>query len=59
MNRTTQKACRAKWGDDTANWVGKKVRVRKVRQPVRGELKDVLFGEPIETILTQPENNSV
>jgi len=48
MNRTTQKACRAQWGDNTADWVGRCVKLKKILQPVRGEMIYVIFGQPCD-----------
>jgi len=46
MNKTTLKRLMGAWGNDTATWINKKVRIRKAKQNIRGVLKDVLYGEP-------------
>jgi hypothetical protein len=46
MNNRTYKKCIAAFGTDESGWKGKKILVIKVKQMVRDELKDVLYGEP-------------
>lgn len=48
MNRTTQKRLISAYGDDSANWVGKKVLIKMTEQNVRGEMRTVIWGYPIE-----------
>lgn len=48
MNKTTRKRLAAAYGDDSVNWVGRKVRVELLKQNVRGELKTVIYGHPVE-----------
>ncbi|HEX9196972.1 MAG TPA: hypothetical protein VF906_04175 [Candidatus Bathyarchaeia archaeon] len=46
LNNTSRKNLEKAFGtDDTAKWVGEKVRVSKQRQNVRGQLTDVLYLE--------------
>ena len=53
-NKTSLKALAKVFGDDADLWVGKKVKLAVARQNVRGEMKDVLYGEPFqETIPKQ------
>jgi hypothetical protein len=44
-NKTTLKALAKVYGDDTDLWQGKLVKLSKARMNIRGEMKDVLFGE--------------
>jgi hypothetical protein len=46
-NKTTLKALAKVYGDDTDQWEGKQVKLKKERQNVRGETKDVLYGEAV------------
>lgn len=48
MNKTTRKNLAAAYGDDSANWVNKQVRIEVIRQNVGGTMKDVLYGYPVE-----------
>lgn len=48
MNKTTRKRLAAAYGDDSREWIGKKVRVELLKQNVRGELKTVIYGHPVE-----------
>ena len=48
VNRTTLRRLAEAWGDETEHWVGKKVKVKLVEQNVRGELKKVIYGFPVE-----------
>lgn len=45
MNKTTQRALSEAWGDETEQWINKKVKVKVTEQSVRGEMKQVVFGE--------------
>ena len=45
-NKTTLKKLATTFGDETDNWTGKKIKLSKSRMNVRGENKEVLFGEP-------------
>ena len=46
-NKTSLKQIAAHFGDETDLWVSKKVKVTIARQNVRGEMKNVLYGEPV------------
>lgn len=48
MNKTTQKRMVDAHGDDSRNWIGKKIRIELTKQTVRGELKTVVYGRPVE-----------
>ncbi len=48
MNKTTRKRLIEAWGDDSANWVNKKVQIKMTMQNVRGEMRTVLWGYPVE-----------
>ena len=53
-NKTSIRALAKVFGDDLDSWVGKKVKVNISRQNVRGEMKDVLYGEPyVEAVIQQ------
>jgi len=47
-NKTSQGNLAKAYGDDTAGWVKKQVTIKIVPQNVRGEMKDVLYGFPVE-----------
>ncbi len=47
MNKTTRKNLAAAYGDDSANWVNKQVRIEVIRQNVGGTMKNVLYGYPV------------
>lgn len=48
VNTTTLKRLSQTWGDDSEQWVGKRVRLEVAKQIVRGEFRDVIYGYPIE-----------
>lgn len=45
-NPTTLKALGVAWGTETEGWVGKKAKLNKVKQSVKGKLVDVIYGVP-------------
>jgi len=45
-NKTTLKKLAAQFGDETDDWQGRKVKLTTARQNVRGEIKNVIYGEP-------------
>jgi len=47
MNRTTQRRCIEAWGNETKNWIGKRLRIELRVQNVRGVMKKVIYGFPI------------
>lgn len=47
-NKTSRDRFTAKWGEDSENWVNKQVKIEKNRENVRGEMRDVLYGWPVE-----------
>ncbi|MBO3810135.1 MAG: hypothetical protein FGF50_11165 [Candidatus Brockarchaeota archaeon] len=47
MNKTTRDRLKEAYGDDTENWVGKKVRIEVVGMVVRGTFRKVVFGHPV------------
>jgi len=55
MNKTTRKRLAAAYGDDSVNWIGKKVRTELLKQNVRGEVKTVIYGHPVEKPVTAEE----
>jgi hypothetical protein len=46
MNNTSYKKIFAVFGKNGKAWVGKKIKLVVVKQVVRGELKDTIYGEP-------------
>jgi hypothetical protein len=46
MNTTTWDRCVDSFGEDSALWKGKKVKIKKMPQVVRGENREVLLGVP-------------
>ncbi|MEM2351236.1 MAG: hypothetical protein QXT26_02395 [Thermoproteota archaeon] len=67
MNTTTQRRCAEAFGDETGNWVNKKVKIQLREQNVRGVMKTVVYGVPIREELqvfeskpeTPPEEETV
>ena len=47
-NATIRNHLKKCWGDDIANWVGKRATVDFVKKEVMGEIKDVAFLEPVD-----------
>ena len=47
-NKTTRTALSEVWGAETENWVGKKATVSVVKQNVGGNLKKVIYLEPVK-----------
>ena len=47
MNRTTQRRCIAAWGNETRNWIGKRLRIKLKEQNVKGVMKTVIYGFPL------------
>jgi len=52
MNNTTFDRCIDAFGASPSGWVGKKIRIEVLSQPVRGETKQVYYGHPV----TEAEN---
>jgi hypothetical protein len=46
-NKTTLHALAKAFGDDADLWISKKVKLNISRQNVRGEMVDVIYGEPV------------
>jgi len=53
MNKTTRKRLAKAYGDDSAKWVNREVRIEILKQNVRGEVKDVIYGHPVEGVSIQ------
>ncbi len=53
MNKTTQKRLIAAYGDESSQWVNKPVKLEILKQNVRGDMKNVLYGFPVEGEPTQ------
>lgn len=47
MNKTTQENLAKAYGDDTANWVGKKVRLETSVYNIRGQIRFGIIGFPV------------
>lgn len=45
-NKTSAKKLMDAWGNDTDNWVDKKIKFVLLSQNVRGTIRDVVYGEP-------------
>jgi hypothetical protein len=48
MNKTTRERLAQTYGDNTEDWINKSVRVQVLQQNVRGEVKSVIYGYPVE-----------
>lgn len=48
MNKTTRKRLAKAYGDDSAGWINRSVRLEILSQNVMGETKNVLYGHPVE-----------
>lgn len=48
MNRTSIRNISKEYGDDTKEWIGKQAVVTIVQQNVRGNLKDVIYLNPLQ-----------
>lgn len=59
MNRTTQRRCAEAWGDDTRDWVDKRVRIQLREQNVRGVMRTAIYGVPIKGELPSPKAEPV
>jgi hypothetical protein len=51
INRTSRKELAKAYGDDTKSWIKRQARISKIKQNVRGELKDVLYFHPTQSVL--------
>ena len=49
MNRTTCRRLASAYGDDSKDWIGRKVRVELLTQNVQGKMTTVIYGHPVET----------
>ncbi|MEM2447903.1 MAG: hypothetical protein QXT14_02995 [Candidatus Bathyarchaeia archaeon] len=49
MNKTTRDRLTQAWGDETKNWIGRRVRVELVNMNVRGTFRTVIFGYLVAT----------
>jgi hypothetical protein len=54
-NKTTLKKLAKAWGDETDSWLGKKVQLDIVQQNVRGEMRDVIYGTPLQVAKEQSQ----
>lgn len=50
MNKTTRGRLAIAYGDDSATWANRGIRVQVLGQNVRGEVKQVLYGYPVEGV---------
>lgn len=44
-NKTTLRKLAEAFGDETSEWLGKQVKLSKIKQNVRGKMVDVIYGE--------------
>ncbi|MCK4478434.1 hypothetical protein KAU88_07920 [Candidatus Bathyarchaeota archaeon] len=51
-NKTTLKKLATVFGDDTDGWLGKRVKLSILKQNVRGEMRNVVYGEAAVQPLT-------
>jgi hypothetical protein len=49
MNNTSYRSCKLVFGTRANEWVGKKVLLSVVKQMVRNQIKDTIYGEPADT----------
>jgi hypothetical protein len=49
-NKTTIAEFVKAWGRDYRNWVGKKFKVEIQKERVSGQLKEVIYGNPVEEV---------
>jgi hypothetical protein len=54
MNGTTWDHLLDAYGDDSALWKGKKIKMTIEKQTIRGESKDVMFGVPYKEDIQKP-----
>lgn len=47
-NKTSIRKLAKKFGRDSGNWIGKKIKLYRTEQNIRGEVKGVVNGEPLE-----------
>jgi len=47
LNKTTYNELWDSFGDESKNWLGKKVSISTENRKVRGEKKTIMFGEPV------------
>jgi len=47
MNKTTFKKCVEEWGDDSDTWANHELKLKVLAMVVRGDEKQVIFGEPL------------
>jgi hypothetical protein len=48
MNKTTRKRLAIDYGDDSAGWINRSVRIEVLSQNVMGKNKQVVYGHPVE-----------
>ncbi len=48
LNDTTSDRCREAWSSDGDLWTKKVLKIKKLKQVVRGEMKEVLYGVPFK-----------
>ena len=49
MNKTTQRNLISEWGNNTGEWIGKRIKITVTRQQVLGKMRDVIYGVSAET----------
>jgi len=48
MNKTSAKNIMEAYGEDTKKWVGKRISYTITQQNVQGQMRDVLYAQPVE-----------
>ena len=57
MNKTTRNRLAQAYGDNSESWVNRKARIEVLPQNVRGEIKQVLYGHPVEGAPAIPQDD--
>jgi len=59
VNKQTLDALGVGYGEDCKKWIGKKVKLNKVKMNVFGQMKNVIMGEPVEVKEKDAEEKKV
>jgi len=59
LNATSEENLLLKWGNESDNWANKVATVEKVKQNVKGELKDVLYFTPGKDVIKEKVEDPV
>ena len=58
LNKTTYNDCWDEWGDESENWIGKKLKIATENRKIRGEKKTIIYGEPTQEN-SQPQQDKL